>query len=96
MRWLWPILGVIAGLLVASPLQIVAQGVGAGVMTVDEVVALALADNPDLRAVRAEVDAAVGRVKQAGLRPNPMLELGGRKPSAPTATSTSGSPCRWI
>src|SRR5256712_12342844 len=47
--------------------------------TVDELVSRALADNPDLRAVRAEVDAAVGRLRQAGLRPNPMLELGGQK-----------------
>ncbi|MGH2667974.1 MAG: TolC family protein [bacterium] len=79
MRWLRPVFGVVAGLLVASPLQIFAQRVEPGVMTVDEVVARALADNPDLRAVRAEVDAAVGRVQQAGLRPNPMLELGGQK-----------------
>ncbi len=83
MRWLGPVLGVIAGLVVAAPLRIFAQETGAGVMTVDEVVARALADNPDLRAVRAEVDAAVGRVKQAGLRPNPMLELGGQKAISP-------------
>ncbi len=83
MRWLWPVLGVIAGLAVASPLPTFAQGVGASAMTVDEVVARALADNPDLRAVRADVDAAVGRLRQAGLRPNPMLELGGQKAISP-------------
>ena len=38
--------------------------------------ARALADNPDLQATQAEVDAAHGRLRQAGLRPNPMLELG--------------------
>ena len=47
--------------------------------TVDAVVTRALADNPELRALRAEVDAARGRLRQAGLRPNPMLELGGQQ-----------------
>lgn len=46
---------------------------------VDELVARALGDNPDLRAARAEVEAAVGRLRQAGLRPNPMLELSGQR-----------------
>jgi len=90
MRWLGPVLGVIAGLVVAAPLQIFAQGTGAGVMTVDEVVARALADNPDLRAVRAEVDAAGGRLRQAGLRPNPMLELGGQKAISPDSNLSIG------
>jgi len=49
---------------------------GPGEVTVDELVAHALADNPELQAVRAEVDAAQGRVRQAELRPNPMLDLG--------------------
>ncbi len=52
-------------------------------MTVDELVARALADNPDLRATRAEVEAALGRVEQAGLRPNPMLDLEGQKALGP-------------
>jgi len=52
-------------------------------LTVDELVTRALADNPDLRAARAEADAAVGRLRQAGLRPNPMLELGGQKALSP-------------
>src|SRR3989449_2104577 len=52
-------------------------------LTVDEVVARALADSPDLRAARAEIDAAAGRLQQAGLRPNPMLELGGQKALSP-------------
>ena len=41
--------------------------------------ARALADNPELRAARAEVEAARGRLRQAGLRPNPMLDLGGQQ-----------------
>src|SRR5712691_5642458 len=54
-----------------------------GELMVDELVARAIADNPDLRAARAEIDAAVGRLRQAGLRPNPMLELGGQKALGP-------------
>jgi outer membrane protein, heavy metal efflux system len=49
-----------------------------GPVTVDQVVERAVADNPELRAMRAEVDAARGRLLQAGLRPNPMLDLGGQ------------------
>jgi len=50
-----------------------------GEVTVDDLVARALADNPDLHATQAEVDAAHGRLQQAGLRPNPMLDLGVQK-----------------
>ena len=50
-----------------------------GNVTVDDLVARALADNLDLQATQAEVDAAHGRLRQAGLRPNPMLELGVQK-----------------
>ena len=52
---------------------------GMGEVTVDDLVARALADNPDLQATQAEVDAAHGRLQQAGLRPNPMLDLGVQK-----------------
>jgi cobalt-zinc-cadmium efflux system outer membrane protein len=45
-------------------------------MTVDELVGRALAENPTLQAARAEVEAARGRLLQAGLRPNPMLDVG--------------------
>ena len=51
----------------------------AGEVTVEELVARALAENPDVRAAQADADAAKGRLLQAGLRPNPMLELGGQK-----------------
>ncbi len=52
---------------------------GTGDMTVDELVARALADNPELQATQVEVDAAHGRLQQAGLRPNPTLDLGVQK-----------------
>jgi cobalt-zinc-cadmium efflux system outer membrane protein len=52
---------------------------GLGEVTVDDLVARALAENPDLQATQAEVDAAHGRLQQAGLRPNPMLDLGVQK-----------------
>src|SRR2546428_299 len=52
-------------------------------VTVEELVARAIADSPELRAARAEIDAAIGRLRQAGLRPNPMLELGGQKALSP-------------
>ncbi len=52
-------------------------------LTVDELVARAVAENPELRAARAELDAAVGRVQQAGLRPNPMLDVGFQRALGP-------------
>lgn len=39
------------------------------------VVRLALTRNHDLRAARAQVEAAIGRLRQAGLWPNPRVEL---------------------
>jgi cobalt-zinc-cadmium efflux system outer membrane protein len=59
-------------------------------VTVDEVVVRAVADNPELRAAREEIDAAVGRLRQAGLRPNPMLELSGQKALGPDNNLTVG------
>src|SRR5882672_4327207 len=60
-----------------------AVGQTVGELTVDELVARALTDNPDLMAARIEVEAAAARVQQAGLRPNPTLELGGQKAISP-------------
>jgi len=68
----------------------VAVGQTAAELTVDELVARALADNPDLKAARIEVDAAAARVQQAGLRPNPMLEVGGQKAISPDNNLTIG------
>src|SRR5216684_9036507 len=62
----------------------------AGEVTVEELVARALAENPDVRAAQADVDAGQGRLVQAGLRPNPMLELGGQKALSPDNNVTIG------
>jgi cobalt-zinc-cadmium efflux system outer membrane protein len=51
----------------------------AGDVTVEQLVARAVGENPDIQAAQADVQAARGRLVQAGLRPNPMLELGGQK-----------------
>ncbi len=59
-------------------------------ISVDEVVALAFANNPELLAARAEIEAAAARVTQAGLRPNPMLDLGGQKALSPDNTVNVG------
>jgi len=59
-------------------------------LAVDEWVALALANNPELRAARAELEAAAARVQQAGLRPNPMLDLGGQKAISPDNNRSVG------
>jgi len=73
----------LAGQLVLASLA-GAQPTGSAVeLTVDELVARALIDNPDLRAAHAEVEAAAGRLQQAGLRPNPTLELSGQKAVSP-------------
>jgi len=56
-----------------------AQSPPDGRATVEELVARAIAENPEILAARADAEAARGRLLQAGLRPNPMLELGGQK-----------------
>jgi cobalt-zinc-cadmium efflux system outer membrane protein len=50
---------------------------------VDDLVTRALRESPDLQAARAELEAARGRVVQAGLRPNPLLDLAGQKAISP-------------
>jgi outer membrane protein, heavy metal efflux system len=59
-------------------------------VTVDELITRALVDNPELRAARAEIEAAAARVGQAALRPNPMLELAGQKAISPDNSLTVG------
>src|SRR5436309_6441235 len=86
----WPSGTLVLLLVAALAAPGVAQAQPGSELTVDEVVARALADSPDLRAARAEIDAAVGRLQQAGLRPNPMLELGGQKALSPDNNVTIG------
>ena len=78
MRWLGVLLlTLLLGIAAAAHTAADVHGT-AGEFTVDQLVTRALADNPELHAVRAEVDAARGRLLQAGLRPNPMLDLSGQ------------------
>lgn len=70
------LLGLLTSLPVASRVVWAQPARGTGEYTVDDLVARALTDHPEVQATRAEVDAAQGRVLQAGLRPNPTLELG--------------------
>lgn len=70
-------LTVLLGLLVGS--RTAPAQPASGQLTVEEAVTRALSENPELRALRTEIEAARGRLRQAGLRPNPMLELGGQK-----------------
>ena len=53
-----------------------ATGARASERTVDELVNHALANNPELQAARSELEAAQGRLFQAGLRPDPTLDVG--------------------
>gem|GEM_PF-4180172 len=47
--------------------------------TADELVSYALANNAELAAMRSEATAAEALVRQAGLRPNPSLEVSGTR-----------------
>lgn len=51
-------------------------------LTPESAVAMALANNRDLAAARFAIRQAEGRLKQAGLWPNPEFELGGKNDSA--------------
>jgi len=44
------------------------------VLTIEQAVDIALRENRDLKAARIQVEEATGRLKQAGLFPNPSLE----------------------
>jgi outer membrane protein, heavy metal efflux system len=61
-----------------------------GSLTVEQLLDRAVSDHPDLRAARLDVEAAEARVLQAGLRPNPMLELGAQKALSPDNNLTIG------
>jgi cobalt-zinc-cadmium efflux system outer membrane protein len=72
-------LGVLAWTLLEPALAAAQAPLTGGELRVDDLVTRALTENLELRAARAEVDAAKGRLQQAGLRPNPMLDLGGQQ-----------------
>ncbi len=88
--WAWLLMLVVLATAHAPNAARAQPRVPTGEMTVDDMVVRAIADNPDLSAARAEVDAAIGRLQQAGLRPNPMLELGGQKALSPDNNLTIG------
>lgn len=69
-------------IVILTALPTIAQ-VPAGPITVDDLISRALERHPEIEAARFEVDAAAARVRQAGLRPNPMLDLGGQKALGP-------------
>jgi outer membrane protein, heavy metal efflux system len=64
---------------VAGGIGQAAEPRGVQALTIDELVKQALAENPEVQAARAEVEAARGRLLQARLRPNPMLDVGFQK-----------------
>ena len=74
----WVMFVLLFGLLAGRGVAFAQSPPAPGPVTVDQMVERAVADNLELRAMRAEVDAARGRLLQAGLRPNPMLDLGGQ------------------
>lgn len=74
----WAMFVLLFGLAARGEVAFAQSPPASGPVTVDQVVERAVADNLELRAMRAEVDAARGRLLQAGLRPNPMLDLGGQ------------------
>jgi cobalt-zinc-cadmium efflux system outer membrane protein len=59
-------------------------------MTVEELVAIALEQSPDLEAARAQIAAAAGRVTQAGLRPNPTIAGSHEQGTMAMKTTTVG------
>ena len=66
--------GALAGIAWSQPVREV---------TVEALVAEAIQNHPELQAARLEIEAGAARVQQAGLRPNPVLELGGQKALGP-------------
>jgi len=78
--WVFVLAFAVAG---GGPRLALAESPPAGEVTVDDLVMRALVENPDVGAARADVEAAHGRLVQAGLRPNPMLDLGGQKALSP-------------
>lgn len=62
-------------LFLAGAITLADRPLAAAGYTLDELMREAVTRNRDLRAARAQVDAALGRLTQSGLLPNPRLEL---------------------
>jgi outer membrane protein, heavy metal efflux system len=75
---MWPKVAALVVLIVVPAMTAGAQ-TAADDLTVDALIQRALDRHPDLDAAKLDVEAAQGRVRQAGLRPNPMLDLSGQK-----------------
>ena len=69
----------LVGFLVGRAAPGAAQAPAADGLTVGALIERAFTMNAELGAARAEVEAAEGRVRQAGLRPNPVLDLAGQQ-----------------
>jgi outer membrane protein, heavy metal efflux system len=76
---MWLGLAALVVLIVTAPMTAARAQTPVGEMTVDALLRRALDRHPDLEAARLDVEAAMARVRQAGLRPNPMLDLSGQK-----------------
>lgn len=74
---------VIAAVLAGASVSVAPAQTPSRTTSVSELIAVALEQHPDLEAARFEIEAATARVRQAGLRPNPMLDLAGQKALGP-------------
>lgn len=71
----WRRLIVFTGIALLGSVSLAANAAG---LTLEEVVGIAIRDNKDLQAARYAVEAARARLLQAGLLPNPRLDLSGK------------------
>jgi cobalt-zinc-cadmium efflux system outer membrane protein len=74
----WRRLIVFTGIALLGSVSLAAYAAG---LTLEEVVGIAIHDNKDLQAARYAVEAARARLLQAGLLPNPRLDLSGKSDS---------------
>jgi cobalt-zinc-cadmium efflux system outer membrane protein len=80
---MWLKVAALVVFIVGPPMTAARAQTAADDLTVDALIQRALDRHPDLEAAKLDVEAAQGRVRQAGLRPNPMLDLGGQKALGP-------------
>jgi cobalt-zinc-cadmium efflux system outer membrane protein len=73
----------IVGVIVSLSIVLVRPAVAQPEVSVDDLVERAVREHPDLQAARLDVEAAAARVRQAALRPNPMVDVGGQKALGP-------------